>query len=140
MSQIHHLIMIMHTPMGQAPLWVRKAWVGLYLPAFSIIGFPADDERGACDGTNTEHKRYGFSVPQDEAIRILLADWSNCRHLAGKWWMRHGFPKLAGSYSLGNRPFECFHFAESEAEVVNGTFIRQRIIEVKDEDRGNPYR
>ncbi|HSW89344.1 MAG TPA: hypothetical protein VLH19_00550 [Patescibacteria group bacterium] len=72
------LVEIVSTPPGQAPEWVRKAWVGLSLPV------APDHERGiqmgACGGE--AQNVGGYSIPTEEALEILSAKNED----AAQWW------------------------------------------------------
>ncbi len=70
-------IRIINTPRGEAPLWVREAWVGLTLP-LSITGYT---EIGR--GVLSKQKSFGgFMTPTFHALRIL--ETKNAE--AAKWW------------------------------------------------------
>ena len=108
-------IRIMTVPAGEAPLWVREAWLGLELPCDPYLGYPNGElERGVVTGEEAQRNRCGYSVPQVEALAAL----ENTSPQAAAWWRAQGFPQ----------PDKCFGFAENEAEIVNGV-TRQRIRE-----------
>jgi hypothetical protein len=118
-------IRIIKVPDGEAPLWVRQAWLGLTLPCGPIVGVAEGQELGTVTRQETERKRSGFSVFQDEALAILAE-----RNLkAFEWWTSHDYPLIG----------ECFCFAEDEAEIVGGV-THQQIVEVTEEMMGNPDR
>ena len=120
-------IKIVKVPAGEAPIEVRKAWVGLILPCDPYLGYPDNaSERGVLTNKKRDRNRCGFSVPQDQAIEILEKEHSE----AAAWWKAHGFPQDAGSR---------FGFAEEEGEIISGV-TRQQIIEVTDEMQGDPNR
>ncbi|MES3031380.1 MAG: hypothetical protein V4697_03125 [Patescibacteria group bacterium] len=122
-------IRITKVPDGEAPLEVREAWVGLTLPCGPYLGFSGvGEERGVLTGESVGCPtcgRYGFSVPQDEAIAIL----EKAKPEAALWWKKHGFPQVD----------QYFGFAEREAEIVSG-ISRQTVIHVTDEMQGQPER
>jgi len=119
-------IRITCVPAGEAPLRIRKAWVGLILPCQRICGFPSDGmDLGVLSRKKVGRNRYGFSVPQGRAVRILKKK----DPVAAAWWRKHGFPKAG----------ENFGFAEEEAEIISGV-TRQKIIQVTDEMMGDPNR
>src|SRR5262245_31416390 len=106
-------IRIVRVPEGEAPLEIRQAWVGLVLPCDPYLGYPASGgEQGVCTGRKSARNRYGFGVPQDQAIAVL--DIENPQ--AAAWWRTQGFP----------RGDERFCFAEAEAEIISGV-QRQRL-------------
>lgn len=69
---------IISTPPGQAPDWVRKAWLGLLLPV---------DENSdgvlqmGVHGGATQNEG-GYSVPTEEALEIL----GQVNEAAALWW------------------------------------------------------
>ncbi len=72
-------IFIIETPPGEAPLWVRQAWVGLTLP---IRELPSEEEGfqfGAMGGR--PENIGGYCVDVEEALRALeiknpeVAEW-----------------------------------------------------------------
>lgn len=103
-------IKIIATPEGEAPLEVRKAWVGLILPCHPILGYSEGDV-GALSHKPTERNRRVVNVPQDTAIQILaLFDPESAQ-----WWRDLGYPKSGGYFSFG----------ESEIEVIHGVNHQQ---------------
>lgn len=99
-------IKILKTPDGEAPQWVREAWVGLILACFPYIGIPSGGLSGVLSGDEIESNRRGVIVPQGAAIATLL---QHDREAAG-WWMAHGFG--------GDE--EYFFFFEDEIGIVSG--------------------
>lgn len=125
-SKAKCLVRIIKTPAGEAPLWVRKEWVGLLLPCDPYLGFPDNDgESGVITKKKAPRARTGFSVSQEKAIMILEEHDPK----AAQWWKSHGFPKKGQSFGFG----------EDEAEIVKGV-TRQGIIQVTEEMQGNPDR
>lgn len=125
-KKVQGYIRIIKIPAGEAPLSIRRAWVGLILPCDPICGFPTSGgERGALTGKESSHNRYGFSVLQEDAIEIL--EWASTE--VAKWWWEHGYPK----------PDQYFGFAEDEAEIVGGV-THQQIVHVPDGEGGDPNR
>jgi len=114
-------------PAGEAPEHIRQAWVGLELPCDPILGCPDQPEHGAVSGEKADRNRYGFSVPQFEALEIL----EKHNPEAAKYWRDQGFPK--------SPPYDYFGFDEGEAEIISG-ITRQNLIHVPDETQGDPYR
>ena len=120
------VIKIIKVPAGEAPLKIRQAWKGLLLPCCHYLGFPDNGlERGALSKKKASVNRYGFSVPQKQALKILEQE----KPKAAKWWEENGFPQ--------ERQYFCF--AENEAEIVSGV-VPQQLIEITDEMRGDPNR
>lgn len=119
-------IRIVRMPDGEAPAWIRDAWVGLILPCSPYMGYPDDGmSHGVLTGERNEANLSGFNVPQGQAIDLLELQ----RPTAAAWWRDHGFPKRNG----------LFQFGEECAEVVSGV-TRQKIVQVQDDDQGNPFR
>jgi hypothetical protein len=119
-------IRIIKIPVGEWPKNIRAAFVGHTLPCLPILGYPSDGSMkiGVVSGA-IQRNRYGFSVPQDQALEILSRRTPN----VSLWLRVQGFP-MKNQY---------FGFAEDEAEIISGV-TRQNIVEVKDEDHGDPYR
>jgi hypothetical protein len=118
-------IKIMKIPAGEAPLKIRKAWIGLVLPCHPILGFSPGKEKGVLSNKSAGRGNCGFSVPQCDAIVIL----ANHDRAAARWWEKQGFPV----------PKECFFFAEDEAKIISGV-RRQALVQVEDDMQGDPYR
>ncbi len=115
-------IRITKVPSGEAPLEIRKAWVGLVLPCDPYLGYPDDGlDRGILSGKEVSRNRCGFSVPQDQAIEILEKEYP----LAAAWWKANGFPQ-GGDKRFG--------FAEEEAEIISG--VTRSKIRLYDEMEG----
>ncbi|MCX6721848.1 MAG: hypothetical protein NTY04_01510, partial [Candidatus Staskawiczbacteria bacterium] len=99
------LIRIVRMPAGEAPPWVRQAWVGLTLPCCSEMAFFPSS------GVVTDKPvkdRLGVSVPHKEALEILKKRSPK----AASWWKSSGFPKQP--------PNDCFMFSENEVKIVSG--------------------
>ncbi|MEO8637717.1 MAG: hypothetical protein ABI430_02350 [Candidatus Taylorbacteria bacterium] len=119
------LIKITRVPCGEPPIDVRQEWVGMVLPCHPFVGYPDSGmDQGVLSGEKATLNRFGFSVPQDEAIAIL----ERAAPGAARWWREHGYPK----------PGECFGFAENEAEIISD--VTQKTIIMVDEERANPWR
>jgi len=130
-------VFVKQTPVGEAPLSIRRCWECLVLPCFPVMGFPEGGkrEKGVISGEETTFKddgqpvsdgRVGLynrrmaSVPQEEALQILgLKD-----ALAEQYWRHQGFPKPA--------PDDCFAFGEDEIAVVSGV-KQQRVVCIPDD-------
>lgn len=116
------LIRITKIPDGEAPEIVRQAWVGLELPCHLVAGFSGPDAVEVI----TKQKvapRYGFTVPQDQALSILAEKHPG----AATWWKKHGFPEM-------NR---YFNFEQDSAEIISGvTFQKIRVVNDLDHPHG----
>lgn len=120
------LIRIIKVPDGDPPLWVRQAWLHLILPCDPYLGFPEGGlERGIVSGKEVTHNRYGYSVPPEEALKILR----QFKPKEADWWKDN----------VVFKPGDYLGFAEDEAEIISGV-TRQRLVEVTDEMQGDPYR
>lgn len=100
------IILIIKIPAGEAPKWVRKAWLGLELPCDPFSGLPDSGQECGVITNSVVPRRDGYSVLQKEAIAIL----ERKRPKAAKWWKDHGFPKTG----------EYFSFDTDEAEIIRG--------------------
>jgi hypothetical protein len=97
-------IRIMRLPEGEAPIEVRKKWVGLVLPC---LGVNTSENRGfgVVTGKPDGDSAYSrFVVPQKEALDILN---QSCPE-AADWFKNMGYPKEGMA----------FGFKVDEAEVV----------------------
>ncbi len=100
---------------GEAEEWVRAAWFGLTLKCLPIVGYSDGFVTGALSGSLISRREPGFSVPQDEALKML----EKHNPQATQYWRDLGFPKRGMS----------FWFWESEAVIVRGV-ERQRLVHV----------
>jgi hypothetical protein len=103
-------IRITKVPDGEAPLEVRKAWVGLELPCGPICGYAAESGKSVLSHEPTPN-RYEVDVPQREALEILAAKDPQ----ATAWWYAHGFPQ-------GD---DWFNFAREEVEIISGVTMQK---------------
>ncbi len=90
-------ILIIATPPGEAPDWVRHAWIGLELPF-------QDPKPGGCIGEVLSHKRVyrdGFHVDTETALTIL----QQANAPATSWWREN--VDLAHMVSLVFDPSVC---------------------------------
>lgn len=112
------MIRITKVPAGEAPLWVREAWVGTVIPCDPYFGYGDNPEKGVLslkENDGVRRKLCSFAVLQEDAIGILR-DYSP---RAAMWWQIHGFPR--------DTPGEDrFSFTEDEAEVAHGIVFRQQ--------------
>ncbi|MFM2357906.1 MAG: hypothetical protein RJA61_643 [Candidatus Parcubacteria bacterium] len=116
-------IEITERPSGEAPAWVRNAWIGLTLPCLPICGFSNERDRGVVSGKELPINQYGFSIPQDKALEILKCSG---QHKAAQYWEEQGCGK----------PGEYFGFSEEEAQIISGV-TRQTIRMWPEEGLGN---
>ncbi len=77
-------VMIIKIPQGEAPEWVRKAWIGLTLPCSGMTL----SSSGVLSGAIVEDGE-GYRVPQQAACEILAKE----QPAAAQWWKDHGYPK-----------------------------------------------
>ncbi len=85
-------MIITSVPSGEAPLEVRKAWVGLEMPINCIHDF-------GCLGVLTGKPSEGqirYWVSQDEALQIL----NKVHPDAATWWYQHGYPHFGNSFGF----------------------------------------
>lgn len=121
-KKLRRAVRIMKIPAGEAPLWVREAWVGLVLPADPIAG-PADT-RGVISGKSAG-RPWGVSVPQAPALTILRRTHPR----AASWWKSKGYPQRNGY----------FNFDIDEVEIIRGVKGMKLTI-ITEEMMGNPWR
>ena len=114
---MHQAIEIIQTPAGEAPEWVRQAWVGLVLPCDPYLGYGEKPEKGILSLEEKEgvrRRRRSYAVLQKDAIGILR----NYSPNAAAWWRIHGFP-------MSTPGEDRFGFAEDEARIVRGVVSLQ---------------
>ena len=101
-------IRIKGTPDGEAPKWVRKAWVGLILPCAPTMTFEKE-RKGVLSNKDTTKKDgdYIINVPQDASLRLLRRKSPE----AAAWWEEHGYP---------NKQEMDFGFRLQEVEILEG--------------------
>ena len=82
-------IRIESLPDGEAPEWVRQAWVGLVLPCAPIMVFEKE-RKGVLSHKDTTKKdgEYIINVPQEASLRLLRRKSPE----AAAWWAEHGYP------------------------------------------------
>jgi len=91
-SQPMSLMRIFRIPPGEAPEWVRKAWVGLTLP-FDPNVPPAISVRGVISGEDHALEE-SYAVPIKTALLIL----QNRNPEAARWWEENY--RLSADYFL----------------------------------------
>lgn len=111
-------VRIVATPAGEAPEWVRKAWVGLDLPCksaksamFVTLGVTAPAptfwaKLGMSLGFGGERQK-GFAVPAIAAVEALAA----VNPEAAAWW-RENTPQLL-------RPGQALLFDEAACKMAD---------------------
>ena len=112
-------VRITKVPPGEAPLWVRRAWVGLELPlalrsraavsvgTHGVFSAPRGElARLLAAFTGRVDRQRGFVV--DARIAVDLLEDIDPR--AAAWWRKHAAHVL--------RRGRCFVFAEESGEVV----------------------
>jgi hypothetical protein len=107
-------IRIITDPKGEAPMWVRYAWIGLTLPCKPLVGFANKPSKHVLSGKPMQ-VRAEFDVPQREAIELLAEHYAD----AAKWWQEHGFPEGEDAY---------FAFGRDEAEIISGVTSQKLVI------------
>ena len=123
-SEATGLVRVKSTPKGEAPQEIRAAWVGLNLPCYPVAGYIPGEEVGVGSGKKEAWQpRQCVIVPRKEAFAVLEAE----RPDAARWWKQNAIPG------------DNLCFGLDEVEIVSGVRM-QRIIEVTDEMRGDPYR
>lgn len=114
-------IRIVSRPQGEAPEWVRDAWIGCEL---ACLGNTCGHTPAYCGGivTGAVTKVTGFDVEQVHAIQTLLAR----NPQAGAWFLERGYPT----------PGECFRFVATCAKVLERREITGPVIMYDDMETG----
>lgn len=76
-------IRIIATPAGEAPEWVRQAWVGLEIPVEDCAGM--GEVHGVLSGKPDPSNSDGYHVNEKSAVDILRAKSFG----AARWWEEH---------------------------------------------------
>ena len=100
-------VKIIRIPTGEAPVRVRRAWVGLVLPCDPVMGYSPSGEKGVISERFIK-SRIGVSVLQSDAIEALEKAG---RHEAARYWKKLGYPR----YTEGEN---CFGFGQREVRVL----------------------
>lgn len=87
-------IRIIAPPPGEAPKWVRQAWVGLVLPLSENIS--PGIQLGALGGDPHPQNLDGYSVATNDALTVL----ARVNAEAAKWWRTEAF---LGDYLVFSR-------------------------------------
>ena len=77
-------IRIVRTPAGEAPLWVREAWVGIEIPLARIEA--QGPQFGVCGGDASPENLRGYEVHGAEAMAALRRAGKKD---AADWWQEH---------------------------------------------------
>lgn len=102
-------IRIISRPQGEAPEWVRDAWIGCELDCEPKgCGHVPQYSAGVLTGRVT--KVAGYAVGQFRALTVLATK----DRKAVSWWQEHGFPLDR----------QCFIFASTCAEVIESRDLR----------------
>jgi len=85
------LIEIVRVPNGEAPEWVRQAWLGLQMPLEYVS--LAHKLPQIFSGEPVSLPGLAVHVDQEAALFLLEDPWPG----AAAWWRKRGFPK-SGEY------------------------------------------
>jgi hypothetical protein len=85
-------IEIIARPPGQAPEWVRDAWIGIKLPVSEEQPGLDATLRGVVDLENTSENANGYAVDGFEAFDLLKKHNSD----AALWWQENAATALLG--------------------------------------------
>ena len=108
-------IRFIKAPRGQAPLWVREAWVGLTIPCFPFIQIPQDGNlRGVEDGEAMPSYECVLAS-QKEALDAL----GQHNEAAAHWWRQNGF---------GSDSAPPFAFDTESFEIVSSVHAAEMIV------------
>lgn len=61
------MIEITRVPAGEAPEWVRQAWVGLVLPCDPFVGYAHTPDKGVVSLQETTRNKWSYAVLQKDA-------------------------------------------------------------------------
>lgn len=112
MDERPHAIEIVATPIGEAPLWVREAWIGVALPlaegratgtwrAIGVLSTPRTCLRAIWSLLFRARRVTGYLVPSAEAIRRLAVRSPD----AAAWWRTHtGFADSESAHFIFDAP------------------------------------
>ena len=92
-------------PQGQAPQWVREAWIGVTVPCFPFTGTPPEGSLCGVENGKVAKSYECALVPEFEAIEALEKHNSE----AARWWRGKGF---------GSRSDSLFAFNVDSFEII----------------------
>lgn len=122
MTQIEEatgVIQITSIPPGDAPEWVRRAWVDIILPCYPVLGVDPNAQ-GICTGN--PDVSCGVQVPAAEALLILQQ-----KSPGAYQWFARNCPQLEAGEAHLFFPEVCFR-------VVSG--VRRQVLYVHDDMEG----
>jgi hypothetical protein len=123
----HGTIQFVRTPKGEAPEWVRDAWVRVIVP-YVGFGHPFPFTHGVLTG-KPEAAVCSYCVPQEEALKAL----HEADPQAAAWWKQRGYPK-------SHPEDEYFSFECTSAVILTQLPFHGKLVEVTDEMMGDPSR
>ena len=94
MTQYPYVIEITSTPLGQNPLWVRRAWVGLQIPANDPT--PVTVPTASVADQATARHDTGYVVKLRDAVGLLSLQDEN----AARWWIDRVPSLMTGTQTL----------------------------------------
>ncbi|MBQ1499471.1 MAG: hypothetical protein IIZ38_14255 [Sphingomonas sp.] len=112
MDEHPRAIEIVATPMGEAPLWVREAWIGAALPlakgrasgtwrSIGVLSTPRTCLGAIWSFLFRARRVEGYLVPSAEAIRRLALRSPE----AAEWWRTHtGFADSESTHFIFDAP------------------------------------
>ncbi|MCK5059819.1 MAG: hypothetical protein KAR00_01565 [Candidatus Pacebacteria bacterium] len=103
---------IIRTPKGEAPLKIRKKWVGIQMRY--LFFDPQSSSLGTFSETPQECRGEYF-VSQLEAILALKKKSPD----VALWWKKHGFPESQGSL---------FCFGKDEVQILKPSLPREQFL------------
>ncbi len=111
-SPMHH-VRIVHTPPGDAPEHIRRAWVGLELPLIRGESQPSAPKTVAVLSGEAQETMTGYLVHGGAAIRRLAAGSPE----AAEWWREQAPHVLAPGYQLFFPCAVCERVEGAESQV-----------------------
>lgn len=89
-------ILVVKTPHGEAPDWVKEAWVGLALFTRGLVSEDFGEPIGVLTNTEVQTGSNVWLVPQTDAIDVL----EKVNPEAAAWWRDHGFPRKGRAFTF----------------------------------------
>ncbi len=93
-------IRIVKVPAGQAPLWVREAWVGVEIPLVETEQAVSGQQVGALGGAASPENLQGYEVHGSAALTALCKAGKS---EAADWWRMHS--ALGGGHLVFGKQF-----------------------------------
>ena len=81
-------VQVVGRPSGEAPEWVRDAWIGCVLPLSEVLEMALLPTVGVLSGKRVHSENDGgYRIDSDAAVQILREEHPE----AAQWWVNQGF-------------------------------------------------